>query len=203
MLFIPMQLMAKNYQLDTAHLHPPFSICVMPCQLISGTYADGVTLGTEFRVYHPLSLSLEAGPFFESGYMAKTNLKFYIPVSIEDNMEQAPYIALEYAYKEQSYKVTDRLKGPPKSEVKYTVSKHANTVHLKLGAVMSRKGSVFMDMYVGLGIRYRVVDNSLLPDQEKTLYHRNEGFTARNTHDKCEGYALSIALGWKVGWRYR
>ncbi len=188
---------------DSLTLHNPFSVFILPCQLISGTYASGITAGTEFRLYRHWSASLEGGPYFHTGYMAKVNLKYYLPVVLDQNREKAWYGAIEYAYKQQAYSVTDQQTSPPQSDVKYDVRKHANTINLKIGVVLSRKGSFFMDTYAGLGMRYRVVTNDLYPGETDDFFHWHEGMIDQQSNAVADGWVPNIVIGWKIGYRYK
>jgi hypothetical protein len=184
-------------------LTPPYAIYVMPCQVISGTYASGFTVGTEFQVYKRFSLTLEGGPFYEPGYMAKGNIKYYLNGFKDGKMEIKKYFAIEYAYKEQNYTAHDELKTPPKPKIDYSVYKFTNTVNLKVGFVATRKHSYYMDAYVGLGIRYRIVQNDLTQAQVDDLYHWHEGFVDSYTNANARGFAPSVTIGWKIGFRYK
>jgi hypothetical protein len=206
-ILLPLQLLAKDYKFDSTHLRPPFSVFVMPCQLIT-QYTAGFTAGTEFRLFHRLSMSLEAGPNFagsymDKGFMAKANLKYYFPVYIDENLEKAWYGCIEYGYKEQSYSAFDHLTDSAKTDVTYHVRKHANTINLKIGLVLSRRGSFFFDVYGGIGARYRVVRNDLAPGETNELYHWHEGMVDAPTNDVADGWRPVLTLGWKVGYRYR
>ena len=198
-----------GYGEDSIKVHPPFGIYIMPCQVIPIGYAIGLTLGTEFRVYHLFSLTLEGGGFTTSGYMVKTNLKYYLHgVDIKENKEVACYFALEYAYKKQSYSIDDYLRDDPYTDVNYSVYKFVNTINLKYGCVKRRinpkhKHTFYTDCYFGLGIRYKVEQNNLLRGQENELYHWNQGYIDSYTNSNGRGYVPAISLGVKVGYRYR
>lgn len=177
---------------------------LMPCQLLNLSYASGIILGAEINIYKSVSASVEGGTFFQgTGNTAKVNLKYYLPLNeIDGRYEIRHYVALEYAYKNQQYGVSDKIEGPPKQDVNYTEDKFISTGNLKVGSSWSRKKSWFMDFYVGAGVRYRVVRNTLTPYELDHIYHWHEGFIDRFTNSSCNGFCPSITIGWKVGYRF-
>lgn len=181
----------------------PSAFYIMPCQLLSGTYASGFTVGAEFRLTKRYSFSIEGGPFYEPGYMFKTDIKYYLNGHKDGHFAVKKYFGLEYAYKQQDYKVHDELTTPPKPGIDYSVYKFVNTGYLKYGMTISRPRSFYMDAYVGLGIRYRVVHNNLTAAQKDDLYHWHEGFVDSYTNGNARGFAPAISIGWKIGFRYK
>jgi hypothetical protein len=67
-----------SYAQDSLKPVPPFAIYIMPTQLINLSYSSGFTIGTEFRLYRNLSLTIEGGCFYTPGFMAKANVKYYL-----------------------------------------------------------------------------------------------------------------------------
>ena len=204
-ILLPVQLYAGTHIFDTAGLRPPFSIYLMPTQLLNPVYSSGFTLGAEFRVYRRISLTLEGGPFYTPGYMAKGNIKYYLKGGYEAHNLAIThfYFAIEYVYKKQSYKVKDKLRDPPETEFDYTVYKYVNTVNIKFGKTVSFPHSAFIDSYFGIGVRYRTVHNSLLPGEDEKLYHLNESQIDNFTNSEAKGYLPCILLGIKIGYRYK
>ena len=204
-LLVTTALCEKNYALDSARVHPPFAFYIMPTQLLNPAYSSGFALGTEFSLVRKFSLTLEGGCFYTPGYMGKVNLKYYLAGYIDHHgiAEASHYLGIEYAYKEQSYRVKDRLRDPPETPVNYHVYKYVNAFHFKYGKVVSLPRSVFMDMYVGVGVRYRVVRNTLLPGDEEKMYHMHESFIDNFSNSAAVGFMPSLAFGVKLGYRYR
>ena len=195
---------AKASAQDTAARSLPYTIFVMPCQLLPLAYSGGLTVGTEFPLVKQLSLSAEGGLFYEPGYMVKVNLKYYLPHSV--NEDDKYYLALEYSYKKQRYTVSDNIKdssGSPGPEVSYSVYKFANTLSVKLGCLMLKSRVFFIDGYCGLGLRYKAVGNSLAPGDVQTLYHWNEGFIDNFSNSAGSGFVPTLSLGIKLGVRYK
>jgi hypothetical protein len=187
---------------DSQVLHPPYSVYMMPTQLLNPTYSSGFTIGTEFRLCKPFSVSVEAGNFYTNGFMSKVNLKYYLRSVFGGSSEWTYYLALEYAYKSQTYIVTDKYKDPPASDIEYSVSKYVNAVHIKIGKIQNLKRRFYLDEYFGFGFRYRFVHNTL-NGHEKLLYHWNEGFIDNITNSNAHRFSPGISLGVKIGFRYK
>jgi len=198
---------------DTLRPCLPFAVYIMPLQLIPVAYSWGPGLGAEFWIYHHFSLTIDGSAFYKAGYMARMNIKYYLPnIKLGGKKGIASYVALEYAYKKQAYSVQDNLYDGnyslSDSEVNYSVYKFVNIVNFKFGYVTKwfKPGwlrKFYTDGYVGLGIRYKVVHNTLSPGQIRDLYHWNEGDIDNSSNSDWVGLAPSLSLGIKIGYRYR
>ncbi len=166
----------KDILLNNA-IESRFSIKIAPLPLIDLYSGSSYRIGTEFKVYKNAALYLEGGSYFPRfngltnvhGYTAKAEAKVYL------NRQQktgGTYVSLEYFYKQQSYDWGDSIKLTPAYYKKYNLNKHINCVTAKFGVQYVYFNRIIVDVFAGIGVRYKNVKSTL---NQNEVGHLNTG----------------------------
>jgi hypothetical protein len=186
----------------------PFGIFIEPSALMPWYYNGSARAGIEVPVLPMLSFT---GIYclYSDGYGFKGILKLY-----GDNMwpaekrgsfkkvDERHYIALECYYKDYAYTNEDSVIG--KGIRDYHVSKSAITFSIMGGDVATWRNGIYYEWLAGIGVRVKTVRNDLADGESDHFYHWHEGFVTSITDSNTEDAVLPhIALGFRIGWRYR
>lgn len=183
-------------------------IKIAPLALIDIYSGSSYRIGTEFKLYKNFSLALEGGGYLKNyngmkdikGYTFKTELKKYLKSKYEN---VGNYISLEYFYKRQSYNFSDSILIAPYYYKAYNVNKYITCLTIKYGVMAVSKSNFILDVFVGVGIRFKNVGCTLTEEEMKHRkdYNDSQSQPFMNGCDKV--IYPNFDAGVKVGYRIK
>jgi hypothetical protein len=215
-LFLSYATNAQELLKDNTHLHHtyaqhlPLSIFLEPAALLPIGNNGAARVGIEIPVSKRVSF-LPILCVYPNGSGIKGIVKYYYgkPVYVEKkrpvwNVYRRYYTALEYYYKAYRYNNHDSVTIPPYRERVYHVEKYATTISITFGMISTLGSGLYCETFAGGGVRIKTVNNDLQERETDHFYHWHAGEIQDMSDDKALDKLLPhIALGFRVGWRYR
>lgn len=186
------------------------SVYVPLLPLIDPFSGFSLRIGTEFKIYRNVSMCLEAGGYFYSqprgswfhnlsGYITKTSFKYYFN---KKKLSVGNYCLIDYVYKQQNYTDKDSIKitNVPTYERQYLVDKFVNGITLKYGYTYLFNKRIYLDIYVGAGVRIINRTTSLTEIEENNIKHSGDGSITPSLIN-AQGTVPVLNAGIKLGFR--
>jgi len=151
-----------------------------PTNLIDPFSSPSFVGGIECKLYKGISLNMEGGGYFFSGWASQANVKGFI-VKAEPKLNVSSlgdptlgYISVEFMYKKQSFDWTDSVLLTPKYVKTFTEYRSVWAITLKVGRcdVIDR---IVFDSYLGLGVRVKNVTSTLTSQEANNLNWNPQG----------------------------
>lgn len=193
----------------------PRLIVKMPLLSLIDLYSgSSPRLGVEYKLKGRHYLYNEAGTYFPNfngvnnnkGITAKLEYKCYYwkeAYNDKPSMTQFRYVSAELFYKYQSYTSWDTILLNPNYRADYRVFKTAACFTIKMGWMNVFKNGIVMDLFAGLGLRYRVV-NSTLSDEENGHIKSSGDYSINKVLNmKGSGFGPNLDAGVKIGYCFR
>ncbi|MES2763429.1 MAG: hypothetical protein V4677_14540 [Bacteroidota bacterium] len=186
------------------------SVYIPLLPLIDPFSGFSLRLGSEFKIYRNVSMCLEAGGYFYSqpraswfdnlsGYIAKTSLKYYFN---KKKLTVGNYCLIDYVQKQQNYKDNDSINitNVATYERQYLVDKFVNGITFKYGYTYLFYKSIYLDIYVGAGVRVINRKTNLTEIEEANIKHKGDGGITPSLI-KTKGTIPILNAGIKLGFR--
>jgi hypothetical protein len=191
-----------------------FKLSLLP--LVNPYDGYSVRAGGEFKLTGNTSLALEGGGYFSytnsglgsgtSGVIINPEFRYYLNRNKET---VGRYIALGYAYKDQTYNWADTIALVQGSSVNkyfrdYEVHKISNTADLKYGGLRVFDTHWVVDWFFGLGIVFKNTSSSLSDAEQKSIVSYGD-FGGYESYKNEVGKIIAPAFtaGIKIGWRIK
>ena len=140
-------------------------------------------IGIEFKVKNTFAIYNEIGTYISGsnsmqvnkGILTKIEFKKYFNY---DALTSGNYVSAELFYKHQSFRMTDSIFVKTKYEKEYSVTKDVSCLTIKYGKLYLYKYRFIVDIFVGLGLRYKNSTSTLTSEENKHIvpvgdYHLN------------------------------
>jgi hypothetical protein len=210
-------------QTDTSR----FRIYTSPMQLIDAFSRPMATLGGEWRFASAWALSAEGGVKLcdiapadttwipSEGYTARFEAKWFV----SDRLAIGPntYLSAEYRWilDRNNYSVSYYLDDPEGAADSATVDyiyddfgviQLVQVANVKMGVLVPLGKHLYLDMYTGLGIRWRDVSNTHREyagsPQENLTFNHPGAWLGKLESDEMDTRLANFSMGFKFGWRF-
>jgi len=201
--FLTGSLMAQNILYDS-------KLCVKIAPLAILDVYSGMSprAGVEFKLKTKHALYTEIGsylPYVNSmhrnlGALTKLEYKYYLN---KNGQTSGNYFSAELLYKHQSYGTSDSILIQPFYSKDYHVDKDVGCFTIKFGEMKVYKRHLVVDSFVGLGIRYTSIRNSLTNEENKYM-QRGGGYGFNIFRNGAQNQLIpNVDLGIKIGYRFK
>lgn len=203
--FVSMRV-AFGQSIDTADNN--FCFKIAPLALLDIYSGMSPRVGVEYKLHNTLALYNELGTYISGpnsiqanrGVLIKIELKKYFNYS---GHTTGDYISTELFYKHQSFRTVDSISVNTKYEKEYGVVKDVGCLTVKYGRLSVFKYNVIVDVFVGLGLRYKVSHSTLTEVENEHIvpigdYHLNIPVSQAGAF-----FYPNIDLGVKIGYRIK
>jgi hypothetical protein len=192
-----------------------FYVSISPLGLIDVTDGSSIRISTDAKLCTRFSISAEAG-FYTSlgnffsfkddprGLIIKPAVKYYFN---KDKKFFGPFIALEYQYKQQAYRVSDSIEIDgiaPYYKSNYKMTRYVNCINAKYGVVSNLTKYVVLEWFVGAGVRFFNSTTELTTQEyDNMIQGEGHGNSAEASFSRTVGKYIypNITAGVKLGLR--
>ena len=182
-----------------------FNLRVAPLSLID--FYNGATYkgGVEWNIVGKNAITIEGGGYLNNfngltnidGYLIDIGVRHYLT---SNNMQQSPYLAVNYFYKNQTFDYRDSIVIPIPYELNYTTSKQVHCINLNAGKVIVLKHHLLLDIYGGLGIRLKDVQSTLTEFELENAIEYNDSQSLYFLVTPGNFAYPNVNLGLRIGW---
>ncbi len=177
------------------------SLKFAPLSLIDFYSGSSYRGGVEIDLTKHFSIYQECGGYFKKfngqtntkGYVLKSELRYYL--SSTDPL----YLSIEYFYKRQNYNYGDSIYFPTQYNVAYNVDKYVTAFTLKSGSLILLNKYFYIDIFGGLGIRYKNIRTNLSESEKEHRWYYNDSMSQTFMNGDRKGFVLNIDVGVKIG----
>lgn len=178
-------------------------IFIEPAALIDIFNGPSLRLGAEFPIAYRWSIIGTYG-FYGCGYYLKGGIKAYI--------KEDMYIELSFMRKNAWHTVNDNVEnfdssgnnGKPGATVDYAVHQNVWGIHAEYGWQAPAWRHWSLEVYGGVGVKFRTVSISIPDTLQQTLYDFQEGDVARASDVPVHNLArISLVGGVRIGYCFR
>lgn len=203
----------ETWKEDTAD--NKFYVSISPLSLLDVTDGSSIRISADAKVCTRFSVSAEAG-FYTSlgnffafkddprGLIIKPAVKYYFN---KDKIFFGPFIALEYQYKQQVYRVSDSIDIDgidPYYKSNYKMTRYVNCVNAKYGEVSNLTRYIVLEWFVGAGVRFFNSTTELTTQEHDNIISgEGHGNSAEASFSRTVGKHIypNITAGAKLGLR--
>lgn len=192
------------------HIQPTrLVVKLAPLSLVPVYIKPSIRAGVEYRFKNPWSVYTELGTYFSvsKGFTGKLELKYNFSDYAYGKGTESEYVSAELYYKRQTYDTYDSIAptdgdpGFPKTE--YSVSKHVQCFTVKYGRMKVFPSGFVIDVYVGLGIRFKQATNTLSAEANANMPATSD-FGPNLFINKAGNFIYpNFDAGLKIGWRIK
>lgn len=188
------------------------SFTISPLSLIDIFDGSSLRLGIEKQISSNFSSHIESGFYLGNlnvykrnpkGYLYKLGLNYTIKKNVDE--KTATYLGVEYQYKDQDYEYVDSFAVKTvRFEKQYKMNRKMNCFSLKIGSKPLLLEKMYVDMFVGLGIRFMNSTNNLTQEEKDGLLNGEEnGSTQADSFLNPIGKygTINFIFGFKFGYR--
>ena len=164
-------------------------------------------IGIEYKIQNTFSMYNEIGTYISgpnsmqnnTGLLSKTEFKKYFNTN---GFTNGNYFAIEFFYKHQKFRLTDSISLNTKYEKEYSVEKGVTCLTIKYGQLSAFKYRFIVDVFIGLGIRYKVSATSLTTEENKHIvpvgdYHFNL-FVGEEGKFVYPNFDAGVKIGYRI-----
>lgn len=166
-------------------------------------------LGVEYKVKNNISFYNEIGTYIPNvnsithnkGGLTKFEIKYYLDYL---NSKGNQYISAELFYKHQSFQIYDTINISSTKYLKdYSVTKDVTCFTIKYGMLREYKYRVFLDYFIGIGLRYKIAKSSLTNEENNNIQPEGS-YQANIWLSKAGTFTyFNFDMGIKIGYRIR
>lgn len=182
---------------------------IAPLSILDIYGGSSTRIGVEYKLKNNYSLYNEIGTYFpyangmhnNRGFLTKIEFKAYLN---KQGLTINKYISAELFYKQQSYYTYDSIATSTNTYIKdYFVSKKVGCFTVKYGMLTIYKSRFVLDGFIGIGVRYKIAENTLNNNENKNIV--SEGSYQTNILKNKSGTFtdLNFDMGLKIGYRLK
>lgn len=185
-------------------------VCVKVAPLAIFDIYSGMSprAGVEFKLKSNHALYHEAGTYIpyangmhnNVGVLTKLEYKLYIH---EYDVTSGNYVSVELFYKHQTYGTYDSIRVQPFYSKNYRVEKDVGCFTLKYGDLKVYKRGMVVDMFIGIGLRYKSIRNSLTGEENDHIQPAGDyGFNI-SKNKAGNRFSPNFDIGIKIGYSFK
>jgi hypothetical protein len=203
----------SNFSFGQDYIDPKLCIESNLLPLLGIDDCSSYRVGAELKIHNNISAYVEGGgyfsgvsglqiPFNAKGYIAKAEIKLYLN---RDKVCYGNYLSIEGVYKKQSYDWTDTIKLVPQYIKTFRMSKNVECLDVKYGYLASFKSGIIIDVYTGIGIRFKDVSSTLSPQEYNSVTFGKYEDYGDTFYENVIGKlsCFNITMGIKIGYRIK
>jgi hypothetical protein len=182
-----------------------FNLRLAPIALID--FYNGATYkgGLELAVFNNNTITIEGGGFFNNfngltninGYLIDVGFRHYLNSKTANHY---PYFSVNYIYKNQSFDIADSIAGLVPYHVTYTTEKQVHCANLNVGKTIVIKQHLLVDVYGGIGIRWKDVNSSLSESELENAVTYNDSQSLYFLVTPGQFIYPNVQFGLRLGW---
>ncbi len=182
------------------------SITIAPLSLLDIYSGSSYRFGTEAKIIKNFSLFIEGGGYFKNfngmenvkGFIGKIEIKKYLNSRLKN---VGNYISIEFSHKQQSYLLSDSITYFLTYEKNYDLTKTVNSFSIKYGLMGIEKSNFLVDIFLGIGVRFKNTNCSLTEYEMKNRIEYNDSQSQSLMNSCGEFIYPNFILGIKLGYR--
>lgn len=142
------------------------NVRIAPISLIDFYNGSCYKIGFEVQPLPRFSITSDFGGYFRnfnvwknfSGFNIDIGLRYYLN---RYSVKQRHYLSLNYFYKDQGFNYHDSILTIPAYYQDYRTQKYVTCVNVNFGWLKIYKKRIVLDLFAGLGIRYKKVNSTI------------------------------------------
>lgn len=150
-----------------------FIVRLAPLSLLDSYNGPSYKLGIEFQTDLRWAFTTDFGGYFRnfnwfrnySGFNFDFGIRHYLK---NENSRKKYYLSLNTFYKEQGFDYSDSFQSVITYHTNYHTQKYVSCINLNFGKILSFKNRLEVDLFAGVGIRFKKVNSSLSLDELET-----------------------------------
>jgi len=176
-------------------------IKIAPLSMLNAFNGYSPRVGIEYRIKDYWSIYNEAGFFlYRGGVLTKFEIKNYL----EDYKNVGNYVSAELFYKYQSWGDWDSVHVDGKTYRKdFTISKHVECLTIKYGNMKVYAFGIVVDVFAGLGIRFKQAKNTLTYEENMNIQHSSDYGPNVFVNEGRNRIYPNFDFGIKIGYRIK
>jgi len=210
--FIPLEAVSEIKIKDITNVDNRLSLLTEAFAPFDAYGGPSFRLGIECKIIRNLAAYLEAGNYFSwypygnesalRGTILLPEIKYYLN---PNGYSTGRYIALQYAYKDQTNNLSDTVSVMEKSvfvrQVKqYELYKIVQSISLKYGTFLIRRKGFTVDFFAGAGVDFRNAHSSLSEQEQNSIVRPGDYSLVYSRFAVGKVVSPTVTFGIKVGW---